>query len=117
MTNPTPDPLALAEEAFATALGEYVSLVEDRAMTHDVPARKIIAASGQVKALFRAAHEENRRLRGALEKLRGEMPKDCTCDDAYGARNLVDPQCGYHDYGSWWLRVIDGALAGGKGEG
>jgi len=46
---------ARSEEAFADALGDYVSLVEERAMTHDVPAHKIIAASEKMMALFRAA--------------------------------------------------------------
>ena len=68
-------------------------------------------------AALRAAHEENRRIREALKGLRAEMPNRCTCAEDYTERDMIDPACNYHDYGGWALRVIDAALAGGKGEG
>lgn len=63
-----------------------------------------------------ALRKENRTMRVALEGLKAEMPRICSCSEDYTDRDMIDPACDYHDYGGWALRVIDAALAGGKGE-
>ena len=100
----------VAEKEFATALGEYVSLVEDRAAGCKVPSFKLLVAAGRVHQLFQSAHEENQRLREALMPLAAVSMQavDLGQDLKYSVLwRFTEDQ----------VRAARKALAGGKGEG
>jgi hypothetical protein len=49
--------------------------------------------------------------RDYLTRIEELMPTECVCDEAYSGRNLVDPKCGYHEYGEEVLAIIAEARA------